>query len=231
MMERKRIIVAIDGFSSCGKSTLAKSLARALGYIYIDSGAMYRAVTLYALRNQWIRNGQLDTKAILDGLSLISVSFSFDPATERNTTYMNGENIEEEIRQLHVSEYVSQVSAIKEVRLAMVRLQQEMGKDKGVVMDGRDIGTVVFPGAELKIFMTADPEIRALRRFRELTLKGISVSMEEIRENIRARDFMDQNREESPLRKAEDAIILDNSFLTPEEQLLWALEKANETSM
>lgn len=225
-MEQGKIIIAIDGYSSCGKSTLAKALARELDYIYIDSGAMYRAVTLFALRNQWILDGHLNKEAILRGLDHFSVTFSFDAVTERNTTYLNGENIEEEIRQLQVSEWVSPVSAIAEVRHAMVRLQQEMGRKKGIVMDGRDIGTVVFPHAELKIFMTADPEIRALRRFQELQAKGSSVTMAEIRENIASRDHMDQNRAESPLTRASDAILLDNSTLTPLEQLDWALEKA-----
>lgn len=225
-MEQGKIIIAIDGYSSCGKSTLAKALARELDYIYIDSGAMYRAVTLFALRNQWILDGHLNKEAILRGLDHFSVTFSFDAVTERNTTYLNGENIEEEIRQLQVSEWVSPVSAIAEVRHAMVRLQQEMGRKKGIVMDGRDIGTVVFPHAELKIFMTADPEIRALRRFQELHAKGSSVTMAEIRENIASRDHMDQNRAESPLTRASDAILLDNSTLTPLEQLDWALEKA-----
>jgi cytidylate kinase len=225
-MEQGKIIIAIDGYSSCGKSTLAKALARELDYIYIDSGAMYRAMTLFALRNQWILDGHLNKEAILRGLDHFSVTFSFDAVTERNTTYLNGENIEEEIRQLQVSEWVSPVSAIAEVRHAMVRLQQEMGRKKGIVMDGRDIGTVVFPHAELKIFMTADPEIRALRRFQELQAKGSSVTMAEIRENIASRDHMDQNRAESPLTRASDAILLDNSTLTPLEQLDWALEKA-----
>lgn len=225
-MEQGKIIIAIDGYSSCGKSTLAKALARELDYIYIDSGAMYRAMTLFALRNQWIQDGHLNKEAILQGLDHFSVTFSFDAVTERNTTYLNGENIEEEIRQLQVSEWVSPVSAIAEVRHAMVRLQQEMGRKKGIVMDGRDIGTVVFPHAELKIFMTADPEIRALRRFQELQAKGSSVTMAEIRENIASRDHMDQNRAESPLTRASDAILLDNSTLTPLEQLDWALEKA-----
>lgn len=225
-MEQGKIIIAIDGYSSCGKSTLAKALARELDYIYIDSGAMYRAVTLFALRNHWIQDGHLNKEAILRGLDHFSVTFSFDAVTEKNTTYLNGENIEEEIRQLQVSEWVSPVSAIAEVRHAMVRLQQEMGRKKGIVMDGRDIGTVVFPHAELKIFMTADPEIRALRRFQELQAKGSSVTMAEIRENIASRDHMDQNRAESPLTRASDAILLDNSTLTPLEQLDWALEKA-----
>lgn len=225
-MSDKKIIIAIDGFSSCGKSTMAKSLARELGYIYIDSGAMYRAVTLYALRNNWIPNGNPNVKAIISGIENINITFRFDPATEKNTSFMNGENIEEEIRRLEVSENVSPVSTIKEVRQAMVKLQQQMGANKGIVMDGRDIGTVVFPEAELKIFMTADPEIRAQRRFLELSKKGQAVSMEEIRQNINQRDYIDQNREESPLKKADDAIVLDNSFLSPEQQLQWTIQQA-----
>ena len=225
-MSDKKIIIAIDGFSSCGKSTMAKSLARELGYIYIDSGAMYRAVTLYAIRNNWIPDGKPNVYAIISGIESINITFRFDPVTEKNTTFMNGENIEEEIRRLEVSENVSPVSTIKEVRQAMVKLQQQMGANKGIVMDGRDIGTVVFPQAELKIFMTADPEIRAQRRFLELSTKGQTVSMEEIRQNINQRDYIDQNREESPLRKADDAIVLDNSFLTPEQQLQWTIQKA-----
>jgi CMP/dCMP kinase len=225
-MSDKKIIIAIDGFSSCGKSTMAKSLARELGYIYIDSGAMYRAVTLYALRNNWITDGKPNVQAIISGIENINITFRFDPLTEKNTSFMNGENIEEEIRRLEVSENVSPVSTIKEVRQVMVKLQQHMGSNKGIVMDGRDIGTVVFPNAELKIFMIADPEIRAKRRFLELSNKGQTVSMEEIRQNINQRDYIDQNREESPLRKADDAIVLDNSFLTPEQQLQWTIQQA-----
>ncbi len=224
-MAQQKIIIAIDGYSSCGKSTLAKSLARELGYIYIDSGAMYRVVTLYALRNNQIKEGKPDVDALLDDLNSIAITFTFDSELERNTTYLNGENVEEEIRRLEVSENVSPVSAIREIRVAMVRLQQKMGQNKGIVMDGRDIGTVVFPEAELKIFMTADPEIRAQRRFHELIFKGLSITMDEIRENISSRDNMDQTRKESPLRKADDAIELDNSYMTPAQQLQWALQK------
>jgi len=224
-MDSKKIIIAIDGYSSCGKSTLAKSLARILRYIYIDSGAMYRAVTLHAIRNDQIINGQPDKSAIINSLRSLSVTFEFDQETEKNTTFLCGENIEEEIRRIEVSEMVSPVSAIREVRQAMVTFQREIGRNKGIVMDGRDIGTVVFPEAELKIFMTADPEIRAQRRYLELVQKGLTVSLEEIRENIAFRDHMDQNREESPLRRAPDAIILDNSLLTPDQQLRWALDK------
>ena len=218
------MIIAIDGFSSCGKSTLAKSLARVLRYMYIDSGAMYRAVTLFALRNNWIKNGYPDVPAILGGLDKISISFDYHPENERNITFLCGENVEEEIRSLEVSENVSPVSAIPEVRQEMLVLQRKLGENKGIVMDGRDIGTVVFPHADLKIFMTADPEIRAQRRFKELTQKGIMVTMDEVRENIARRDYMDQHREVSPLKKAEDAIVLDNSFLTPHQQLNKALE-------
>ena len=227
-MDSKKIIIAIDGFSSCGKSTLAKSLAKELHYAYIDSGAMYRAVTLYALRHGWIKNGHPDNGMIIQYLPEISISFIYDHESERNTTFLNNENVEEAIRRLDVSENVSPVSTIREVREAMVVLQQEFAKEKGIVMDGRDIGTVVFPQAELKIFMTASLEIRAHRRFLELSGKGIKVTMEEVRENITQRDFIDQNRQESPLRKAGDALLLDNSFLTPGEQLQWALEKVND---
>lgn len=223
-----KIVIAIDGYSSCGKSTLAKSLARKLGYVFIDSGAMYRAVTLYAIRNSLINGGTPDKDTIIAATCNMQITFRFDPETEKNTTYLNGEDVEEEIRRLEVSEYVSPVSAIREVREAMVRLQQGMGAEKGIVMDGRDIGTVVFPDAELKIFMTADPEIRAQRRFLELQAKGLNINIEEVRKNISQRDFIDQNREESPLRKAADAIVLDNSHLTPQEQLDWAAGKAFE---
>jgi CMP/dCMP kinase len=225
-MSEKKIVVAIDGYSSCGKSTLARSLARRLGYLYIDSGAMYRAVTLYAIRNNWISKGIPDTKAILAGVHEITITFRFDPVTGKDSTFLNGENIEEEIRRLEVSEQVSPVSTIREVRQAMVKLQQQMGLGKAIVMDGRDIGTVVFPDAELKIFMTADPEIRAQRRYDELHAKGMHINMEEIRQNINQRDHIDQNRAESPLRKADDALILDNSHLTPDEQLEWAYQQA-----
>jgi len=225
-MPDKKIVIAIDGYSSCGKSTLAKSLAGKLGYTFIDSGAMYRAVTLYALRNSMIQDGTVDTKAVIEAIKDINITFIFNPVTLQNTTWLNGENVEEEIRKLDVSEYVSPVSAIREVRQAMVHQQQEMGKRKGVIMDGRDIGTVVFPEAELKIFMTADPEVRAQRRFLELTGKGMQVNIDDIRKNIEHRDHYDQTREESPLRKAEDALVLDNSLLTHDQQLQWALEQA-----
>ncbi|NOY96159.1 MAG: (d)CMP kinase [Chlorobi bacterium] len=223
-----KIIIAIDGYSSCGKSTVAKDLARKLGYAYIDSGAMYRSVTLFALRNNWIVDGKPDREKIINGLGQISITFRFNKETGQNTTFLNGENVEERIRGLDVSNNVSPVSAIKEVRQAMVKLQRQIGKKKGIVMDGRDIGTVVFPHAELKIFMTASPEIRAKRRYDELVAKGQQVSMEEIIANINERDYIDQNRQESPLRQAEDAIVLDNSNFTLEGQLEWALKRALE---
>lgn len=224
-MSEKPLIIAIDGFSSCGKSTLARMLARTLGYTYIDSGAMYRAITLFALRKNLIINGTPDKEAILKELAGITISFGYDQENGNNITRLNGENVEEEIRRPEVSAYVSPVSAIREIREAMVLFQRKLGENGGIVMDGRDIGTVVFPHANLKIFMTADPEIRARRRFLELSLKGIAVSMDDIRNNIAQRDYMDQNREISPLRKAPDAIILDNSNLNIQEQLDWVLEK------
>ncbi|MGC9355335.1 MAG: (d)CMP kinase [Mariniphaga sp.] len=227
-MTKKKIVIAIDGHSSCGKSTLAKSLARELGYVYIDSGAMYRVVTLHALRNGWIKNGEPDRQKVIEGLKDIKITFYWDEKTEQNTTFLNGENVEEEIRQLEVSQNVSPISTIAEVRHEMVKQQRENGKNKGIVMDGRDIGTVVFPDAELKIFMTASPEIRAQRRFQELKEKGLEVNFEEILKNVEDRDTMDSGRDVSPLKKADDAIVLDNSYLTREEQLKWSLEKAKE---
>ncbi|HZH74056.1 MAG TPA: (d)CMP kinase [Mariniphaga sp.] len=227
-MTERNIVIAIDGHSSCGKSTLAKSLARELGYVYIDSGAMYRAVTLYALRKSWIGNGHIDKQKIIDGLSEINISFQWDESTERNTTFLNGENVEDEIRQLAVSQYVSPVSAIAEVRTEMVRQQREQSKNTGIVMDGRDIGTVVFPDADLKIFMTAAPEIRSQRRFKELKDKGQEVRYEDILQNIEERDTIDSGREVSPLIKADDAEVLDNSYLTRDEQLRWSLSKVKE---
>lgn len=227
-MTKKKITIAIDGHSSCGKSTLAKSLARELGYIYIDSGAMYRAVTLYALRMGWIVNGQPDRQKVISGLKDIFITFQWDNKTEKNTTFLNGENIEEEIRQLAVSQNVSPISTIAEVRTEMVKQQRENGKNKGIVMDGRDIGTVVFPDAELKIFMTASPEIRSQRRYLELKEKGLDVDYDEILQNVEERDTIDSGREVSPLRKADDALVLDNSHLTREEQLQWSLNKVEE---
>jgi len=227
-MATKKIIIAIDGHSSCGKSTMAKSLAQELGYIYIDSGAMYRVVTLYALRNGLINNCVPDIEKIIKELKNINITFKWDELLGKNTTFLNGENVEEEIRRLEVSENVSPISTIAEVRHEMVKQQRENGKSKGIVMDGRDIGTVVFPEAELKIFMTASPEIRAKRRFDELKEKGVEVDFSSILQNVEGRDEIDSTREVSPLKKADDALILDNSDLTREEQLKWTLEKVKE---
>lgn len=227
-MSKKKIIIAIDGHSSCGKSTVAKSLAQKLGYIYIDSGAMYRVVTLVALRKGFIKNQVPDAKKVIAALKDIKIRFQWDEASGKNTTYLNGENVEEEIRQLEVSQNVSPISTIAEVRKEMVKQQRENGKNKGIVMDGRDIGTVVFPEAELKIFMTASPEIRAKRRFLELEEKGVKVNFKEVLKNVRERDQIDSTREVSPLKKADDAVVLDNSNLTREEQLEWVIEKAHK---
>jgi cytidylate kinase len=213
----EKIIIAIDGYSSCGKSTFAKAVAAKLGYIFIDTGAMYRAVTLYAMRGGMVE----DRERLVAALPEVRIEFRFDPAAGRSDVYLNGENVETEIRRIDVSERVSTVSSIPEVRAKLVAMQQEMGRAKGVVMDGRDIGTVVFPGAELKIFMTADPEVRAERRYRELTAKGERVSMEEIERNIRERDRQDETRVVSPLRRAADAVVLDNSRMTVAEQMAW----------
>ncbi len=213
----EKIIIAIDGYSSCGKSTFAKAVAAKLGYIFIDTGAMYRAVTLYAMRGGMVE----DRERLVAALPEVRIEFRFDPAAGRSDVYLNGENVETEIRRIDVSERVSTVSSIPEVRAKLVAMQQEMGRAKGVVMDGRDIGTVVFPGAELKIFMTADPVVRAERRYRELTAKGERVSMEEIERNIRERDRQDETRVVSPLRRAADAVVLDNSQMTVAEQMAW----------
>lgn len=218
---RKNIVVAIDGYSSCGKSTLAKALAKKLGFIYIDSGAMYRAVTLYFLRN----NVDLTNHdAVIDALQHIELNFH-SKDYELHIT-LNGEEVSDEIRLMPVSEAVSPVSAIKEVRKEMVKQQQRMGKSKNIVMDGRDIGTAVFPDAQIKFFMTADPKVRAERRYKEMVAKGDnSITLEEVFENLAHRDYADTTREESPLTRAEDAIVLDNTDITQEEQLAFAIEK------
>lgn len=218
----RKITIAIDGFSSCGKSTMAKDLAKEIGYIYIDSGAMYRAVTLYCLRNNLFNDdGGIDAVALEKHIGDIKISFRLNDITSRPETLLNGENVETEIRTMEVSSKVSIVAALGFVREALVKLQQEMGKNKGIVMDGRDIGTVVFPDAELKIFVTASAEIRAKRRYDELTAKGQTVSYEEILANVVERDRIDQTREVSPLRKADDAIVLDNSDMSIPEQKIW----------
>ena len=227
-MTNHKIVVAIDGHSSCGKSTIAKAVAAKYGYIFIDSGAMYRAVTLYALRHNLVTDGELKREDLIGALSQIKIEFKYNPVSKKSDTFLNGENVEAEIRQLPVSQNVSPVATIAEVRAAMVRLQQEMGKNKGIVMDGRDIGTVVFPDAELKLFVTATAEIRAKRRFDELKAKGEDVSFAEILENVKERDFIDSTRDASPLRKADDAQVLDNSNLTEAEQLDWVIEKVEE---
>ena len=214
----KKITIAIDGFSSCGKSTMAKDLAKEIGYIYIDSGAMYRAVTLYCIKNGLFSGDEINTPELERRIKDIHITFQLDKETQLPNTYLNGENVEEQIRTMEVSSKVSPVSTIGFVRSAMVALQQEMGKEKGIVMDGRDIGTTVFPEAELKIYVTASADIRALRRYDELQEKGQNVKFEEILKNVKERDYIDQHREVSPLKRASDAILLDNSLLTIAEQ-------------
>ncbi len=222
----KKIVIAIDGFSSCGKSTMAKDLAKEIGYIYIDSGAMYRAVTLYCIEHDLFDpDGSIRTEALRQHMDEIHITFRIDTATQRLHTFLNGKDVEEQIRTLEVSSKVSPVSALDFVRHALVRQQQDMGKDKGIVMDGRDIGTAVFPDAELKIFVTASPQIRAKRRYDELCAKGQKASFEDILHNVEERDRIDQTRTVSPLRKAEDAILLDNSNLTLSEQKDWLLDQ------
>jgi len=215
------LIIAIDGFSSCGKSTFAKAIAQKMGYAYIDTGAMYRAVTLFALQNGLIQNGTIDITALNSRLDEIFVTFRRNKETGENETFLNGVCVERDIRTIAVSEMVSEIAAIKEVRQKLVSLQQAMGKDKAIVMDGRDIGTNVFPDADIKIFMTASPEVRTQRRYDELILKNMPASWEEISQNLAKRDHIDQTREESPLRQAADAIVLDNSNMTPNEQMVW----------
>ena len=226
----KKITIAIDGFSSCGKSTMAKDLAREVGYIYIDSGAMYRAVTLYSIENGIFDGDVIDTEKLKKAIKDIQISFRPNPETGRPDTYLNGVNVENKIRSMEVSSKVSPISTLDFVREAMVAQQQAMGNEKGIVMDGRDIGTTVFPDAELKIFVTATPEIRAQRRYDELKAKGQEASFDEILENVKQRDYIDQNREVSPLRKAEDALLLDNTDLSIEEQKKWLFEQFNKVS-
>lgn len=227
----KKIIIAIDGFSSCGKSTMAKDLAKEIGYIYIDSGAMYRAVTLYCLNHQLVNaDGSIRETELQQQMKDIHISFRLNPETQRPVTFLNGENVEEQIRTIEVSSHVSPVAALGFVRQAMVEQQQKMGEEKGIVMDGRDIGTAVFPDAELKIFVTASPEIRAQRRYDELKAKGQSVSFDEILKNVEERDRIDQSRAISPLRKADDALLLDNSHMTIAEQKEWLKEQFNKAT-
>ena len=230
----KKITIAIDGHSSCGKSTMAKDLAREVGYVYVDTGAMYRSVTLYALRNGIFKEvrgeGQevrevIDEEAMRQQMTNIQISFKFNAETGRPDTYLNGELVEHDIRTMEVSNHVSPIATLGFVREAMVAQQQQMGKDKGVVMDGRDIGTVVFPDAELKVFVTASAKVRAQRRYDELKGKGMEADFDEILKNVEERDYIDSHREVSPLRKADDAIELDNSNMTIAEQKQWLMDR------
>jgi cytidylate kinase len=218
---QKKLIIAIDGYSSCGKSTFAKSIAKELNYIFIDSGAMYRTVTLYSIRKGFIGNGGLNTKGVLSEINNIHIDFVFNTEINEYETFLNSENVEKVIRSMEVASHVSRISQIPEVRARMVDLQRKIGVNKGIVMDGRDIGTVVFPDADIKIFMTASVDIRTKRRHDELREKGIVIDFEEIKRNLIARDIADENRDISPLRRADDAIILDNSRMSVEEQMLW----------
>ena len=221
----KNLTIAIDGFSSCGKSTMAKNLARELGYVYVDTGAMYRAVTLYALRHGIIAdNGTIDTERLSGEMHEIKISFKFNPETGRPDTYLNGEMVEKEIRSLEVSNHVSPIATLGFVREQLVAQQQAMGRDGGIVMDGRDIGTVVLPDADLKVFVTARAEVRAQRRFDELKGKGMPADYDEILRNVVERDYIDSHREIAPLKKADDAIELDNSEMTIEGQQQWLLD-------
>lgn len=223
--KQPKIIIAVDGFSSCGKSTFAKAIAARLGYIFIDTGAMYRAVTLYAQEHDAIRSGIIDEEAVTRLLDEIAITFRFNPERGASDIYVNGDRVEGKIRTIEVSNCVSGVSAIPAVRRKLVAMQQAMGRQRGVVMDGRDIGTVVFPDAELKLFMTADPAVRAQRRYDELRAKGDEVSLEEIERNVRERDKADMSRAISPLRQAADAVVLDNSHMTVDEQMAWFMKE------
>ena len=224
----KKITIAIDGFSSCGKSTMAKDLAREVGYIYVDTGAMYRSVTLYALRNGFFADdNSIDTEGLEKEMENIKISFQLNPETGKPDTYLNGECVEKEIRSMEVSSRVSPIATLPFVRTALVAQQQRMGQDKGIVMDGRDIGTTVFPDAELKIYVTASAEVRAQRRYDELQAKGIPADFEDILKNVKERDYIDSHREVSPLRKADDALELDNSNMTIAEQKQWLMEQFN----
>lgn len=225
----KKIVIAIDGFSSCGKSTMAKDLAREVGYIYVDTGAMYRAVTLFAMRNDvFDAEGKIDETRLKALLPDVKLTFQLNNETKLPEVCLNGENVERYIRTLEVSQHVSPIAALPFVREKLVEQQQAMGNEKGIVMDGRDIGTVVFPNAELKIFVTASAEIRAQRRFKELETKGMPADFDEILQNVEQRDYIDTHRETSPLRQADDALVLDNSHLTIAEQKAWLMEKFNE---
>ena len=224
----KKITIAIDGHSSCGKSTMAKDLAREVGYVYVDTGAMYRCVTLYALRHGLFTDGGIDEDALRRALPDLHISFKFNAEAGRPDTYLNGELVERDIRTMEVSSHVSPIATLGFVREAMVAQQQLMGRDKGVVMDGRDIGTVVFPDAELKIFVTASAEVRAQRRYDELQQKGMPADYADILKNVQERDYIDSHREVSPLRQADDALLLDNSHMTIAEQKQWRLDRFRE---
>jgi len=226
----KKITIAIDGHSSCGKSTMAKDLAREVGYVYVDTGAMYRSVTLYALRNGLFTNEGIKEDELRQQMPNIQISFKFNPETGHPDTYLNSELVEQDIRTMEVSSHVSPIATLGFVREAMVAQQQQMGKDKGVVMDGRDIGTVVFPDAELKIFVTASAEVRAQRRYDELKAKGMEADYDDILKNVQERDYIDSHREVSPLRQAPDAILLDNSQMTIAEQKEWLMQRFNEAT-
>ncbi len=225
----RQITIAIDGYSSCGKSTMAKDLAREIGYIYVDTGAMYRSVTLFAMRNNLFdEDGSIKTDELKDRMGEINISFKLNSETGRPDTYLNGELVEKEIRSMDVSARVSKIAALPFVREALVAQQQAMGKEKGIIMDGRDIGTVVFPDAELKIFVTASAEVRAQRRYDELKAKGMPADFDDILKNVKERDYIDSHRETSPLRKADDALELDNSHMTIEEQKAWLMARYQE---
>jgi cytidylate kinase len=225
---KKKITIAIDGYSSCGKSTLAKALASSLHYVFIDSGAMYRAICLYALNRKLVDHGSVKTEELITALPNITLAFEKHPGNKEQSILLNGVDVSGEIRSLEVSQSVSQIATIREVRQKLVHQQQLLGKKGGLVMDGRDIGTVVFPDAELKLFLTASIEIRTQRRYAEMIAKGQDVTIEEVRENLAERDLIDSTRAESPLRKAEDAIVIDNSYLTPKQQLEEALVLVRE---
>lgn len=225
----RKITIAIDGYSSCGKSTMAKDLAREIGYIYVDTGAMYRSVTLFAMRNSLFdEDGSIKTDELKDRMGEINISFRLNSETGRPDTYLNGELVENEIRTMEVSANVSKIAALPFVREALVAQQQAMGKEKGIIMDGRDIGTVVFPDAELKIFVTASAEVRAQRRYDELKAKGMPADFDDILKNVKERDYIDSHRETSPLRMADDALELDNSHMTIEEQKAWLMARYKE---
>lgn len=225
------ITIAIDGYSSCGKSTLARALAKKLNYVFIDSGAMYRGVTLFAIENGCIINGTVDKEKLTQKLEQIQLRFASVEGDERKHLFLNGKDVEKQIRSMEVAGYVSEIATIREVREKLVLSQREMGKNGGVVMDGRDIGSVVFPDAELKLFVTASPEVRAERRFKELTEQGRNVTREEVLVNLMERDRIDTSRKESPLIQVKDAIVLDNTNMTPEQQLEFALQKVHELAI